>query len=62
MNGQLMTVKAQLEEVMEEKTNIMNEYRRVVNNNEELQNKYRAEQIKSKTLFDEIRLAKYKDN
>jgi len=60
MAGQLMTIKAQLDEITEEKNVIMEEYRRVVSNNEELQVKYRNEQIKAKTLFDEIRVSKLK--
>eukprot|EP00826_Nyctotherus_ovalis_P008943 TRINITY_DN1232_c0_g6_i1.p1 TRINITY_DN1232_c0_g6~~TRINITY_DN1232_c0_g6_i1.p1 ORF type:complete len:177 (+),score=71.00 TRINITY_DN1232_c0_g6_i1:648-1178(+) len=60
MAGQLMTMKAQLDDVAEEKSVLMEEYRRVVSSNEELQNKYRSEQLKAKTLFDELRLSKLK--
>eukprot|EP01022_Parablepharisma_sp_SALTPOND_P018915 TRINITY_DN3156_c0_g1_i1.p2 TRINITY_DN3156_c0_g1~~TRINITY_DN3156_c0_g1_i1.p2 ORF type:complete len:233 (-),score=41.75 TRINITY_DN3156_c0_g1_i1:136-834(-) len=60
MTGQLMSMKSQLDELNEEKQRLADEYRRVTENQAELQERYRTEQLKTKTLLEEIRRAKYK--
>ena len=60
MNGQLGSLRTELEEVKEAKEKLMNEYKMAIKSQEELLVKYKTEQGKTKTLLDEVRILQYK--
>jgi len=60
MTGQLMSIKSQLDDANEEKQKLSDELRRINDSKNDIEEKYRTEQLKTKTLMEEIRRSKYK--
>ena len=60
MTGQLMSMKMQLDEANEGRQRLAEDLRRATQTQTELQDKYRTEQLKTKTLLEEVKRAKYK--
>jgi hypothetical protein len=59
MTSQLMSMKAQLEHANNEKMAVSSELNRMKDTSSELNEKYKTEQMKTKTLLDEIKRSKY---
>ena len=55
-----MTIKAQLDDATEEKQRLADELRRITEEKDSVSERYKTEQLKTRTLLEEMRRSKYK--